>query len=93
MVAHGHDGDSYGKSMPVLRAEKALRLNVDTSAWVTLALRVTPSGEEGVGASASSVSRLCLSHAVRIRVQSCLVSPPLPAGAVVLLGRGAGINL
>ena len=46
-------------AMPVLRVVEAWRLSVDTSARVTLALRVTPSGEEGVGASASSVSRLC----------------------------------
>ena len=58
-------------SMPVLRVEEAWRLSVDTSARVTLALRVTPSGEEGVGASASSVSRLCPAHAMRIRVQPC----------------------
>ena len=58
-------------AMPVLRVEEAWRLSVDTSARVTLTLRVTPSGEEGVGASASSVSRLCPAHAMRICVQPC----------------------
>ena len=71
LVAHGHEGARMVLSMPVLRVEEAWRLSVDTSARVTLTLRVTPSGEEGVGASASSVSRLCPAHAMRICVQPC----------------------
>ena len=53
-------------------AEEAMRLSVDLSARVTLSLEVAPSEQEGVGAFASSVSRMCQVHAGRIGVQACL---------------------